>query len=27
MMLLFWKKDLSRVQNKKQNVPVLKISG
>jgi hypothetical protein len=27
MMLLFWKKDLSKVQNKKQNVPVLKISG
>jgi hypothetical protein len=26
MMLVFWKKDLSKVQNKKQKDPVLKIS-
>jgi hypothetical protein len=26
MMLLFWKKDLSKVQNKKQEIPELKIS-
>jgi len=26
MMLLFWKKDLSKVQNKKQNLPALKVS-
>lgn len=26
MMLLFWKKDLSKVQNKKQKIPALKVS-